>query len=69
MRANSKKCAITRPLDASYSIIGSNVTQLGYFARAGRPEVNAGAEADCKHVLGRPVNQVEVEIVLEARRV
>ena len=51
VRANSKKCAIARPLNACYTIVGPNVTQLCYFARAGRPEVNAGAKADCEHVL------------------
>ena len=32
VRAYSEKCAITRPLNASYSIVRPDVAQLGYFA-------------------------------------
>ena len=33
------------------------------------PEVDAGAEADGEHVLGGPVDEVQVEVVLQGRRV
>ena len=37
--------------------------------RACGPEVDAGAQADCEHVLGRPVHQIQVEVVLQLWRI
>lgn len=36
-----------------------------YLARAGAPQVDAGAQPHAEHVQRRPVHQVEVEVVLE----
>ena len=36
---------------------------------ASRPEVDAGPEANTENVLGAPVNQIEVEVVLQFRRI
>ena len=58
VRAYSEKCAITRPLDASHTIVWPDVVEFGHLAREGRPEVDAGPEADSKDVLRGPVPQV-----------
>lgn len=67
--AYSKKGSVAGPLDASDAVLGANIAQLGDLAVLSRPEVNAGAEADRQDVLRGPVHQVEVEIVLQARRI
>lgn len=66
MGAHSEKGTISGPLDASYTIIWSDVTQFCDFTVHGRPEVDARAETYSQNVLRRPINQVEVEIVLQA---
>ena len=58
MRANPEKCAITGPLNAGHTIARPDVVELGHLAREGRPEVDAGSEADGEDVLRRPVHQV-----------
>jgi len=58
---------VATPLHAGDAVVGADVAELGDLAVHGGPEVDAGAEADCEHVLSRPVNQIEVEVVLEAR--
>ena len=48
----------------------SNVSRRPpYLAGAGTPQVDAGAQADAEHVEGRPVHQVQVEVVLQLRGV
>ena len=64
--ANCKVSTISGPLNRCHSVVGPNVTELGHFAVVGRPEVDAGAQADGKDVLCRPVNEIKIEIVLKA---
>ena len=51
VRANTEKCAISRPLDAGYAIARPDVAKLGDLAREGRPEVNTGSETDSEDIL------------------
>ncbi len=44
--------AVAGPLDARDTIAGANVTQFSDFTVHGRPQVDAGAEAHSKHILG-----------------
>lgn len=62
--ANSEKVAISWPLHARYSILWANVAQLINCTALGRPEVYAGAEANCQNILRWPIDQVKVEIIL-----
>ena len=48
--------SITGPLDTSYAIIWPDIAQFCHLAIHGRPEVDAGAEADGEHILARPVH-------------
>ncbi|RNA28621.1 hypothetical protein BpHYR1_008630 [Brachionus plicatilis] len=45
------------------------VAQLSHLAGASGPQVDGGAEADAEHVCGRPVDQIQIEVVLELGRV
>ena len=65
LSSNSESWAIARPLHTSYSIIRPNVAQLCHFAIWGVPHVYAGAKSDSEGVLGRPIHQIEIEIVLQ----
>ena len=56
MCAHGEKVSITRPLDTSYAIIWPDIAQFCHLAIHGRPEVDAGAEADGEHILARPVH-------------
>jgi hypothetical protein len=47
----------------------AQVAQLRHLRRARAPQVHAAAEPNAQHVLRRPVYEVEVEIVLQLRRV
>ena len=58
---------VARPLYAGYTVIWPDITQLGHFAVLGGIEVDAGAEADGEDVLRRPVDQIKVKVVLQAR--
>ena len=49
--------------------VRGEVAEARDLARAGGPQVDAGAEADAQHVLRRPVHQVEVKVVLKFRGV
>ena len=64
--AYGEKGTIAGPLDASHPIIRSDVTQFCDFTVHCGPEVDARAETYGQNVLRRPINQVEVEIVLQA---
>lgn len=66
MRSHSEKSTIAGPLDAGDAVVRADVAQLGHLAVHGGPEVDAGAEADGKHVLRGPVDQIQIEVVLEA---
>ena len=43
--------------------------QFGHFRVAGAPEVDAAAKPDRQRVLGAPVEQVQVVVVLESRSI
>mmetsp|Transcript_26655 Transcript_26655/g.84844 ORF Transcript_26655/g.84844 Transcript_26655/m.84844 type:complete len:297 (-) Transcript_26655:20-910(-) len=58
-----------RPRHGRDAIVGAEVAQLGDLARAGAPQINARAQADRENVHGGPVHQVEIEVVLQRRRV
>ena len=45
-------------------LAAAEVTQLGDFAGACRPQVHTCAQTHCQNILGGPVYQVEVEVVL-----
>lgn len=64
--SNGEMLPIPGPLHRGDVVVGANITQLRHLAVHGGPQVDAGAEADGKDVLGRPVDEVQVEIVLEA---
>ena len=51
MSAHGEKMSITGPLNTSYAIVGPDIAQFCYLAIHGRPEVDAGAEADGEHIL------------------
>ena len=42
-----------------------DASTFSYLASAGAPEVDGLAQADCEHILLRPVDKVEVEVVLD----
>ena len=67
MSADREEGTVARPLYAGYTVIWPDITQLGHFAVLGGPEVDAGAEADGEDVLRRPVDQIKVKVVLQAR--
>ena len=46
-------------------VVRGQVAEPGDLRGAGRPQVHAGAQAHAQHVLGGPVHQVKVEVVLQ----
>ena len=46
-------------------VVGGQVTEPGDLAGAGRPQVDAGPEAHTQHVLAGPVDEIQIEVVLE----
>mmetsp|Transcript_45852 Transcript_45852/g.139263 ORF Transcript_45852/g.139263 Transcript_45852/m.139263 type:complete len:444 (+) Transcript_45852:221-1552(+) len=50
-------------------VVLGEVAQLGDLGGARGPEVDARAEADCQNIQGRPIHEVQVEIILERRSV
>ena len=66
MSSNCEESTISGPLNRCHSVVGPNVTELGHLAVVSRPEVDAGAQADGKDVLCRPVDEIKIEIVLKA---
>ena len=67
--SHSEGGPITGPLHTRDSIIGPNVAQLCHFAIRGIPHVNAGAKTHSEGVLGGPIHQIEVEIILQKGRI
>ncbi|OLL21697.1 hypothetical protein NEOLI_004017, partial [Neolecta irregularis DAH-3] len=57
------------PVDAGDRVGGAQIAQLGDFPRVRVPEEAARREADAEHVVGAPVDEVEVEVVLQVGRV
>jgi hypothetical protein len=45
-------------------VVASQVTQLRHLAGAGAPQVDTALQADAQHVLRRPVDEIQVEVVL-----
>ena len=66
MSANGEKGTVPRPLHTCHTIIWADIAQFCDLAVHGGPEVDARAETYGQNVLRRPINQVEVEIVLQA---
>ena len=48
---------------------GTQVVELGNFGRGSGPDVNAAGKTDGQVVVGGPVDQVEIEVVLKGRRI
>jgi len=69
VRPHGKEAAISGPLHARYAVIGPDVAQLSDFAVHSRPKIDTGAEANGEDILCGPVDQVQIEIILEARGV
>ena len=67
VRAHCKKGTIAGPLHACNTVIGPNIAQFRHLAVLSGPEVDAGAETHGQNILRRPVHQVEVKVVLQAR--
>jgi hypothetical protein len=58
------------PSDGSdWVCVAREITESGDLAGESGPQVDATAEADAQHILRRPVDEVEVEIVLKFRHV
>lgn len=55
------------PADTCDLFLRAKVVQLGHLARRSTPKVNTGSKTDGEGVLGRPVNQVQVVVVLQGR--
>lgn len=62
--SNCKKAPISGPLHRS-DVIRANVVEFCDLAVQSRPEVDAGAKADCQDIFGGPIDEVQVEIILE----
>ena len=70
VRADCHEVAALRPRHRRHRVaIRGEIAEARDLARAGGPQVNAGAEADAKHVLRGPVHKVEVKVVLKFRGV
>ena len=44
---------------------GFQVDQFGHLGRAGTPQVHTGAQTNGQDVLGRPIDQIEIKVVLQ----
>mmetsp|Transcript_63313 Transcript_63313/g.181645 ORF Transcript_63313/g.181645 Transcript_63313/m.181645 type:complete len:360 (+) Transcript_63313:650-1729(+) len=58
-----------RPTDRGDGILGPKVAELGHPAGASIPEVHTTAQADAQEVGRRPIDQVQVEVVLQLWRI
>lgn len=56
-------------MHGAYAVPRPQIAELGDLAIGRGPEVDAGAEADGEHVLRGPVDEVEIEVVLQGGRV
>ena len=55
------------PLHAGDCVWGAQVIEFSHLAWGGWPEVDTGTQTHCEDVGGRPVNKVEVKVILEGR--
>lgn len=67
--ADGKIGAFSGPVHSADAVPGPQIAELGDLAIGSRPEVDAIPEADGERVLRRPVDKIEVEVVLQRRRV
>ena len=68
-RADGEVVAARVPGDGGGLVGEPEVAELDDLVRGGAPEVDAGRERDGEHVLARPVDEVQVEVVLQGGRV
>ena len=57
--------AVGRPLYTSHRICRTEVVKLRHFLTGGVPEVDAGAQTHSQEVASAPVDEVEIEVVLQ----
>jgi len=69
VRANGEMLPSLGPTHRGHLVAWAKVMQLRHLAVACRPDVDAVGETDCQVVGRRPVDQVQVEIVLESWRI
>mmetsp|Transcript_35135 Transcript_35135/g.92252 ORF Transcript_35135/g.92252 Transcript_35135/m.92252 type:complete len:214 (-) Transcript_35135:510-1151(-) len=68
-RTYRQVCAALRPTHRRHRVLRAEVTELCHLRRACRPEVYARAQPDGEHVERGPVDQVQVKVVLQRRRI
>lgn len=69
IRAHGEVAAALAPADGGHAVARAEVVQLRHFRVGGRPNVHAGGKAHGEVVAGTPVDEVQVEVVLESRGV
>jgi hypothetical protein len=57
------------PPDRSNRVGQSQIAKFGHFGVVSVPEIDIGGQADCQEVLLRPIDEVEVEIILQGWRI
>lgn len=57
--------SLLRPLHARHRVAWTDVVQLRDLTARCGPKINARSQTDSQLVLRRPINQIEVEIVLQ----
>mmetsp|Transcript_31408 Transcript_31408/g.59737 ORF Transcript_31408/g.59737 Transcript_31408/m.59737 type:complete len:488 (-) Transcript_31408:17-1480(-) len=68
--ADGEVTSALAPRDGGDGVLGgTQIAELGDAGGGGAPEVDAASESDGEDVLGGPVDEVEVKVVLERRRV
>ena len=66
LRSNSKLIAALRPLYRSDAVaFVRQIVQLYHFAVARIPQINARTQANREHILLRPIDKIQIEIVLK----
>lgn len=71
IRPNREVLSPLAPADGGHGVPGAacQLVKLGHLAIAGGPDIDAIGEADSQVVGRGPVHQIQVEVVLEGRRV
>lgn len=67
--SDCKQVSLLGPLDACHGVSRTNVVEFRHLAACRRPQVNAGSESDCELVLRRPVDEIQVKVILQSRRI
>lgn len=55
------------PANASDLVVVWNLKQLFHLRSAGAPDIDSPIKPDCQHVLAVPVDEVQVEVILQLR--